>query len=238
MSDDILIDVRGMKKYFPIRKSLFSRSASAVRAVDDVSFYIRKGETLGLVGESGCGKTTTGRCVLRLIRPTGGHVYWKMPADVRTRLDDLEARQTALLEAGGWNGSKEQQADIEGALKEIRRKYAMEYRSSEDLRHMRRNMQIVFQDPYSSLNPRMLIKDIVGEPLQIHGVAHGQDLLERTKNLMEAVGLSEHLYRFPHEFSGGQRQRIGVARRSRSTLSWWCSTSRPRHWTCPCRRRY
>jgi oligopeptide/dipeptide ABC transporter ATP-binding protein len=213
LSDDILIDVRGMKKYFPIRKSLFSRSASAVRAVDDVSFYIRKGETLGLVGESGCGKTTTGRCVLRLIRPTGGHVYWKMPADVRTRLDDLEARQTALLEAGGWNGSKEQQADIEGALKEIRRKYAMEYRSSEDLRHMRRNMQIVFQDPYSSLNPRMLIKDIVGEPLQIHGVAHGQDLLERTKNLMEAVGLSpEHLYRFPHEFSGGQRQRIGVAR--------------------------
>lgn len=216
MSDDILIDVRGLKKYFPIRRGVLSRSSSAVRAVDDVSFYIRKGETLGLVGESGCGKTTTGRCVLHLIKPTGGNIYWKLPADVRSRLEELEFRQSKLEEErnnGGAPGLKEEQADIEAALKEIRGQYAMEGRSSEEIRHMRRNMQIVFQDPYSSLNPRMLIKDIVSEPLQVHGVARGQELQERAMNLMEAVGLNpEHLYRFPHEFSGGQRQRIGVAR--------------------------
>jgi len=214
LSDDILIDVRGMKKYFPIRKGFLSRGSSAVRAVDDVSFYIRKGETLGLVGESGCGKTTTGRCVLRLIKPTGGNVYWKMPDSARVRLAELEARYAQLEEPnGGSNGHKAEKAELDAALGEIRRQYALESRSAEELRHMRRNMQIVFQDPYSSLNPRMLIKDIVTEPLQIHGVARGPELQERAKNLMEAVGLNpEHLYRFPHEFSGGQRQRIGVAR--------------------------
>jgi oligopeptide/dipeptide ABC transporter ATP-binding protein len=214
MSDDILIDVRGLKKYFPIRGGLLSRTSSAVKAVDDVSFYIRKGETLGLVGESGCGKTTTGRCVLHLIKPTGGNVYWKMPDSDRARLAELEARYAELQEAnGGSNGRKEELAEVNAALEEIRKQYALESRSAEELRQMRRNMQIVFQDPYSSLNPRMLIKDIVTEPLHIHGVARGLELQERAKNLMEAVGLNpEHLYRFPHEFSGGQRQRIGVAR--------------------------
>jgi oligopeptide/dipeptide ABC transporter ATP-binding protein len=215
MSDDILIEVRGLQKYFPIRRGILNRGSHAVRAVDDVSFYIRKGETLGLVGESGCGKTTTGRCILHLTKPTGGNIYWKMPADVRSRLQDLEAKESELeLHMGdGNNGSKKEMDEVQGSLEEIRDRYSLESRSPEELRQMRRNMQIVFQDPYSSLNPRMLIKDIVSEPLVVHGIARGQEVRDRIKGLMEAVGLSpEHLYRFPHEFSGGQRQRIGVAR--------------------------
>jgi oligopeptide/dipeptide ABC transporter ATP-binding protein len=214
--DDILIDVRRLRKYFPIRKGILSRGSHAVRAVDDLSFYIRKGETLGLVGESGCGKTTTGRCILHLTRPTDGNIYWKMPGDVREKLYLLEAQREEIemgMGNGGAPGQKAELEEIDAALKGIRDEWSLEGRSPEQLRQMRRNMQIVFQDPYSSLNPRMLIKDIVSEPLLVHGVARGQDMRDRAKNLMEAVGLSpEHLYRFPHEFSGGQRQRIGVAR--------------------------
>jgi oligopeptide/dipeptide ABC transporter ATP-binding protein len=217
---DILIEVRGLKKYFPIRGGLMSKSSKTVKAVDDVSFYIRKGETLGLVGESGCGKTTTGRCILHLTKPTGGNVYWKMPSDVREKLDRLEQRE-AELEAD-LEGKEEKDGDptlrkeleeVRSELDGIKKEWSLEGRSPEELRQMRKNMQIVFQDPYSSLNPRMLVKDIVGEPLLIHGVAKGQEMKDRAMSLMEAVGLNpEHLYRFPHEFSGGQRQRIGVAR--------------------------
>ncbi|MDW5563707.1 MAG: ATP-binding cassette domain-containing protein [Methanomassiliicoccus sp.] len=217
---EILIEVRGLKKHFPIRGGLLSRSEGAVKAVDDVSLYIRKGETLGLVGESGCGKTTTGRCILHLTKPTGGNVYWKMPDDARKRLDRLEAQETELearLERDRDkfkdHAVKKELEEVTTELESIRKEYSLEGRSPEELRLMRKNMQIVFQDPYSSLNPRMLIKDIVGEPLLIHGVAKGEEIRERAMGLMEVVGLNpEHLYRFPHEFSGGQRQRIGVAR--------------------------
>lgn len=228
-NNSVLVDVRRLKKYFPIRGGILSRQSRSVKAVDDVSFYIRKGETLGLVGESGCGKTTTGRCLLHLTRPTGGNIYWKMPADVRSRLDQLERQQAELekrIPKGQGKGllhniskmnlepgSRKEMEEVESSLQEIRDKWSLEERSPEGLRMMRKNMQIVFQDPYSSLNPRMLIKDIVSEPLIIHGVARGSEAKERAQRLMEAVGLNpEHLYRYPHEFSGGQRQRIGVAR--------------------------
>jgi len=165
----ILLQVRELKKYFPVTGGIFSRVIGYVKAVDGVSFYIKRGETLGLVGESGCGKTTCGRCILRLIEPTAGEVIF-------------EGRNILQLD-------------------------------KEEMRKLRREMQIVFQDPYASLNPRMTVGDIIGEPLEIHGVARGAAKEKRVKELLEVVGLSpQHVRRYPHEFSGGQRQRIGVAR--------------------------
>jgi oligopeptide transport system ATP-binding protein len=168
--DDTILEVRNLRKYFPITKGfIFQRQVGAVKAVDDISFFIRKGETLGLVGESGCGKTTTGRVILRLMEPSAGEAYF-------------EGRNIFSL-------------------------------SKEDLRRMRRNMQIIFQDPYSSLNPRMTVGDIIGEPLEIHNLARGKEKVRRVQELLEVVGLSPyHANRYPHEFSGGQRQRIGIAR--------------------------
>ncbi|HEY8486751.1 MAG TPA: ABC transporter ATP-binding protein [Limnochordales bacterium] len=166
----VLVEVRGLVKHFPVTRGvLFARRVGAVRAVDGVSFTIRRGETLGLVGESGCGKSTTGRLILRLLEPTAGEVYF----------------------------------DGQDVLKLDR----------ERLRRLRRRMQIIFQDPYASLNPRMTVGDIVGEPLVIHRLARGAALRRRVEELLETVGLSgEHARRYPHEFSGGQRQRIGIAR--------------------------
>ncbi len=164
-----LLQVTGLTKYFPIRKGIFSRVAGQVRAVDGVSFHVRKGETLGLVGESGCGKTTTGRCILRLIEPTSGSVRF-------------EGQEVTTL-------------------------------GRDALRAMRRRMQIVFQDPYSSLNPRLTIGSMLAEPLEIHGLAKGAKARERIAELLTLVGLSpDHARRYPHEFSGGQRQRLGIAR--------------------------
>jgi len=164
-----LIEVRDLKKYFPIRRGVFSRVRGHVKAVDDVSFRIGDGKTLGLVGESGCGKTTVGRTILRLLLPTAGDV--------------LYAGQTIMPLWG------------------------------KALRAMRRNMQIIFQDPYGSLNPRMTVGGIIGEPLTIHGVSRGQERRERVLDLLKKVGLdAAHYHRYPHEFSGGQRQRIGIAR--------------------------
>jgi len=161
--------VRDLKKYFPIRKGFWSGERAEVRAVDGVSFAIGQGETLGLVGESGCGKSTAARLILRLLEPTSGEVYFG---------------KTAVFRA-----------------------------NKEEMRQLRRKMQIVFQDPYSSLDPRMSVKEIVGEGLVIHRLARGKEKTDRVVELLEMVGLGpEHLGRYPHEFSGGQRQRIGIAR--------------------------
>ena len=167
--DEVLVRVENLKKYFPIRRGLLRQADGAVKAVDDVSFDVIRGETLGLVGESGCGKSTTGRTILQLHRATHGRVYFEGT--------DLTALSGAAL------------------------------------RRMRRKMQMIFQDPFASLNPRMSVGAIVGEPLEVHGVARGQEKRDRVDYLLEVVGLSPHFVgRFPHEFSGGQRQRIGVAR--------------------------
>ena len=170
MPDTALLRVKNLKKYFPIRGGLFSREVARVHAVDDVTFDLVKGETLGLVGESGCGKSTTGRCILRLIEPTAGEVWF----------DDKNV--TTL--------------------------------DKRSLRHLRRDMQIIFQDPYASLNPRMTVGSIIGEVLVIHKLAKSKrERDERVVHLLETVGLNaDHLRRYPHEFSGGQRQRIGIAR--------------------------
>ena len=209
MSDEFLIEARGLKKYFPLRGGLFSREVASVKAVDGLGLCIRKGETVGLVGESGCGKTTTGRAMLYLTEPTGGNVYWKMPSEARERLIALEEE----VQANGSGARGERSEDARTQIEEINVRYSIGYKDREELRRMRKNMQIVFQDPYSSLNPRMLVKDIVGEPLLVHGTARRSQLVEEVQALLEVVGLNpEHLYRYPHEFSGGQRQRIGVAR--------------------------
>jgi oligopeptide transport system ATP-binding protein len=166
-----LVEVRDLKMYFPVSSGmLFQRTVANIKAVDGVSFDIKKGETLGLVGESGCGKTTTGRCILQLYKPTEGSI----------KFDDQE-----LMGMG-----------------------------SRQLRSMRREMQVIFQDPYSSLNPRMTAGNIIGEPLVVHGLVENKaEYRERVASLLQNVGLNPYMAdRFPHEFSGGQRQRIGVAR--------------------------
>jgi oligopeptide/dipeptide ABC transporter ATP-binding protein len=165
-----LVKVRNLRKHFPVRKGVFRRVVAQVKAVDDVSFEVMPGETLGLVGESGCGKTTAGRSILRLIQPTAGEVTFE---------------GQDVLAAG-----------------------------PEKLRRMRRHMQIIFQDPYASLNPRMSVADIVGEGLKVHGVVTKRhELEERVEQLLEKVKLDPgYVNRYPHEFSGGQRQRIGIAR--------------------------
>ena len=172
--ENLLVEVRHLKKYFPIRRGFLRRTVGNVRAVDDVSFFIREGETLGLVGESGCGKTTTGRTLLRAIEPTDGEIRFK---DRNMGWVDVRALDKA------------------------------------ELKQIRQNMQMIFQDPYSSLNPRMTLLQIVGEPLLVNKVAHGKELEERVAELLRVVGLRpEYMVRYPHAFSGGQRQRIGVAR--------------------------
>ena len=171
---DHLLEVHNLKKYFPIEKGLLRRVVGHVRAVDDVSLYIRRNETLGLVGESGSGKTTLGRCLIRAIEPTAGQVIFHPRNGVPTDVLTLDKR---------------------------------------GLKEMRRKVQLVFQNPYSSLDPRKTVLQIVSEPLILHSVAQGDELVERVKQLMNLVGLEiKHMNRYPHAFSGGQRQRIGIAR--------------------------
>ena len=182
LPDDTLLRVDNLVKHFPITKGIFFRKQiGAVQAVSGVSFEIKKGETLGLVGESGCGKSTTARCVLRLLEPTDGSVWF------RGEMQGADSSQTEVI-------------DIASADKDT-------------LRRLRREMQIVFQDPYASLNPRMTVASIIAEPLLVHGIGDRAERVERVKELLKVVGLNpEHTNRYPHEFSGGQRQRIGVAR--------------------------
>ena len=168
--NEILLEVNKLRMWFPITQGIIiQRTVGHVKAVDEISFFIRRGETLGLVGESGCGKSTTGRAILQLYRPTSGDVFF-------------EGKN--LCEMKG-----------------------------EELRRMRRKMQMIFQDPYASLNPRMTVGNIIGEPLEVHNIARGNEKKERVQELLRVVGLNPYFVnRYPHEFSGGQRQRIGVAR--------------------------
>lgn len=164
-----LLEVKGLKKYFPFKQGMFSREIGYVRAVDGLNFTVNRGETLGIVGESGCGKSTTGQLILQLMEPTEGEIWFE--------------------------GSE---------LTQLKK---------EEIRKTRRDLQIIFQDPYSSLNPRMKVEDIIAEPLKVHGVVKPSEIRDTVKELLKVVGLGEHhLNRHPHEFSGGQRQRIGIAR--------------------------
>ncbi|MFN2130792.1 MAG: ABC transporter ATP-binding protein [Anaerolineae bacterium] len=174
MRSDAMLEVRNLKMYFPIRAGFFQRVVSQVRAVDGINLFIRPGETLGLVGESGCGKTTTGRCIIRAYEPLGGEILF--------RREDGDVVDLALLDDQG-------------------------------LRPYHRQIRMIFQDPYSSLNPRMPVIDLVGEPMKVNKLARGQELEDRVAELLRRVGLHpEYMKRYPHAFSGGERQRIGIAR--------------------------
>jgi oligopeptide/dipeptide ABC transporter ATP-binding protein len=211
-SDPVLLAVRNLRKYFPIRGGVFSTHIGDVRAVDGVSFDVHQGETVGLVGESGCGKTTVGRLILRLIEPTSGHTYYRPSPASYERLNAIYDQLGPSFGRAGENGSARSAALLK-ELDEIATQYSLYRMSSRKLRQLRGKLQIVFQDPFSSLSPRMLVKDIVGEPMAIHRMGTLRERNERVSELIQAVGLNpEHLWRFPHEFSGGQRQRIGIAR--------------------------
>jgi len=169
-----LLEIKSLKKYFPIQQGFFKRVVGHVKAVDDISLYVNEGETLGLVGESGCGKTTTGRCILKAITPSSGEIWFNDPDMGRVNVTELEHEQ---------------------------------------LVQVRRNMRMIFQDPYASLNPRMTLQDIVGAPLRAMKIAKGKDLEDRVAEMLRKVGMRpEYMRRYPHAFSGGQRQRIGLAR--------------------------
>lgn len=192
-----LIEIRKLKKYYPVLGGVLRRKVAEVKAVDEVSFRIFKGECFGLVGESGCGKTTIGKTMIRLLDPTAGSIYFDVSNDIMEEIDKLE-------NSGDRNSRR---------LKELRKQYDLATYKGAALKPMRRKMQIVYQDPTSSLNPRMLVKDIITEPLIVQGIARGEVAKKRLLEVLYKVGLTKkHLYRYPHEFSGGQRQRIAMAR--------------------------
>ena len=178
---ETLLEVKGLKKYFPVRKGILRRVAGNVKAVDGIDLFINEGETLGLVGESGCGKTTAGRTILRLVEPTEGEIVFR-------------SRKLA------GDGEAAREVDVAKAPSKL-------------MKALRRDMQIIFQDPFSSLNPRMTVGAIIAEPLIVHRVAKRRERGSYVRELLDAVGLKpDHMSRYPHEFSGGQRQRIGIAR--------------------------
>lgn len=171
--NDIIMEVNSLKKYFPIKKGFFRKVVGNVKAVDDISFYIKKGETLGLVGESGCGKSTTGRCLIRLLEATEGEIKYKK----NNKMVDLNSLD------------------------------------KNEMKNMRRDIQIIFQDPFSSLDSRMSVRDIIAEPLKLNKIGTKKVRTDRVRELLRKVGLRDYqMNRYPHEFSGGQRQRIGIAR--------------------------
>jgi len=193
----VLLEIKRLKKYYPVLGGVLRRKVAEVKAVDGVNLTMFKGECFGLVGESGCGKTTLGKTIIRLLDPTAGSIYFDAPDDAKEEIDELE-------------NSNDRDSR---RLKELRKKYDLATYKGLMLRAMRRKMQIVYQDPTTSLNPRMLVKDIVSEPLIVQGLAKGQEARRRALEILYKVNLTErHLYRYPHEFSGGQRQRIAVAR--------------------------
>ncbi len=173
-SSDVQLQIKDLKMHFPIQRGFLRRTVGHVKAVDGVSFHVAAGETLGLVGESGCGKTTIGRCIMRAYTPTAGQMLYRNASGATVDLTTVPAK---------------------------------------DLKPYRRELRMIFQDPYSSLNPRMTVMDIVGDPLIVHGLAKGKELEDRVAALLKRVGLRpEYMRRYPHAFSGGQRQRIGLAR--------------------------
>jgi oligopeptide/dipeptide ABC transporter ATP-binding protein len=188
--------VEHLKKYFPVMGGVLRKKVADVRAVDDVSFQIYAGECFGVVGESGCGKTTLGKTLIRLLNPNAGHIFYKIPQEVADAIKALEKDNPKSR-----------------SLKYLLREYDHAYVSGSRLRKLRRHLQIVYQDPTTSLDPRMLVKDIVSEPVVSQGLIRGSGVIERVLETLQMVGMGEkHLYRYPHEFSGGQRQRIAVAR--------------------------
>jgi ABC-type oligopeptide transport system ATPase subunit len=193
---NILVDIKELKKYFPIVGGVLRRPVGAVKAVDGVSLTIKRGQWLGLVGESGCGKTTLAKTTVRLLKPTGGHIYFDIPDVVKAEIE--------ALESVGKNGDELTSLLDENDLATF---------SGARVRAFRRRAQLVHQDPFTSLDPRMKIKNIVAEPLVIHRVLSGEAQETEVKELLTRVGLSAgQLERYPHQFSGGQRQRIAIAR--------------------------
>lgn len=193
---ETLIETKDLKKYFPILKGVFRRPAGAVKAVDGVNLKILKGQWMGVVGESGCGKTTLGKTILRLYQPTSGHIYLKVPEEIRQEIASLELDDVKS-----------------GKLVTLHNQFDLAYAKGEALKTLRRQIQLVHQDPFTSLDPRMKICDIIAEPILVHKLYKGNQVMERVAEIVEMVGLTnKHMKRYPHQFSGGQRQRIAIAR--------------------------
>jgi oligopeptide/dipeptide ABC transporter ATP-binding protein len=197
-----VMTIRRVRKHFPIKEGAMQRVVGQVRAVDGVSLDIRRGETVGLVGESGCGKTTLGRCISGLLTPTHGGIYFRISDEQESELDRVLAVANDARTAADRR-----------FLAELDSEHRIDTMNSKARHVYRRNCQVVFQDAFSSLNPRQLVKDIVARPLRVYREASGPELTERVVDLLDSVGLGrQHLYRYPHQFSGGQRQRISIAR--------------------------